>query len=53
MLHLGHSNNWKQTPDIILKCRKKDHKREINTTNNLIEYYCPECNYMYILELIK
>jgi hypothetical protein len=46
--NLGYSNEWKETPDIVKKCREKDHDLSGQTVGkSLHKYSCPICKYSY------
>jgi hypothetical protein len=45
---LGYANGWKNTPDIVEKCRKKKHSISgVTVSNCLHEYFCDICKYKY------
>lgn len=48
---LGYANGWKNTPDIIKKCKAKGHVREYkNVGRGVTEYSCPICKYKYSID---
>lgn len=50
---LGWANDWKETPEIVLKCREAGHPQTLiasayhDYTRCLHRYECRECGYTY------
>lgn len=50
---LGFSNGWREIPDIVKKCRRKDHTIEVSPDRqsryvNIVR--CPFCDYEYRID---
>jgi len=52
MHDLGLANEWHGVPEIVEKCRCKQHKRESYIVNTTIrETQCSKCGYKYQFDL--
>ena len=51
MIDLGYMNGWKETPDMVKKCREKGHEttsHKFRTIGGTVqEYRCDLCGYKY------
>lgn len=48
MTNYGYANGWISTPDVIVRCREKNHKIVVkNIGRCLNQYTCEICKYTY------
>jgi hypothetical protein len=48
---LGYANGWRETPEIIKKCKEMGHQQYTHHAGNcLTEYGCGACHYTYLVD---